>query len=99
MSGGIIFHQGGPIAWIAVCQERTSLILCEAEIHATNEVSKLLMSIHNLAESVWDSGHNILDTTSTSPLYNNNEACVKWSHNMTMKQIQHMEMRKNAIRE
>jgi hypothetical protein len=52
MSGGIIFCQGGPIAWIAVRQEHTSLSSCEAEIRATNKVSKLLMSIRNLAESV-----------------------------------------------
>jgi hypothetical protein len=28
MSGGIIFRQGGPITWITVCQERTSLSSC-----------------------------------------------------------------------
>jgi hypothetical protein len=81
MSGGIIFCQGGPLAWIAARQERTSLSSCEAEIQATNKVSKLLMSIRNLTDSVRDNGHNILDTTSASPLYNNNESCVRWSHN------------------
>jgi hypothetical protein len=99
MSGGIIFRQGGPITWITVCQERTSLSSCEAEIRATNKVSKLLMSIRNLAESVRDNGHNILYTTNASPLYNNNESCVQWSHNMTAKQIQHMEMQENVVRE
>jgi hypothetical protein len=34
-----------------------------------------------------------------SPLYNDNESCIKWSHNMTTKQIHHMEMRENAVRE
>jgi hypothetical protein len=87
MSGGIIFSQGGPITWVAVLQERTSLSLCEAQIRATNEVSKLLTSIRNLAVSIWDSGNNILDTISASPLYNDNESCVKWSHNMPTKQI------------
>ena len=87
MSGGIIFRQGGPIAWIVVRQKRTSLSSCEAEICATNEVSKLLMSICNLAESPRDNGNYILDTTNASPLYNNNESCVRWSHNLTTKQI------------
>jgi hypothetical protein len=32
MSGGIVFHQGGPIAWILVHQEQTSLSSCKAEI-------------------------------------------------------------------
>jgi hypothetical protein len=99
MSGGIIFRQGGPIAWIAIRQERTSLSSCEAEIRATNEVSKLLMGIRNLAESVRTSGFVIPDTTEASPLYNDNESCVRWSHNMTTKQIRHMEMRENAVRE
>jgi hypothetical protein len=99
MSGGIIFRQGGPVAWIAIRQERTSLSSCEAEIRATNEVSKLLMGIRNLAESVRTSGFVIPDTAEASPLYNDNESCVHWSHNMTTKQIRHMEMRENAVRE
>ncbi len=99
MSGGIIFLQGGPVAWIAVRQERTSLSSCEAEICATNDVSKLLMGIRNLAKSVCTSGFDIPDTTATSPLYNDNKSCVRWSHNMTTKQISHIEMRGNAVRE
>jgi hypothetical protein len=99
MSGGIIFRQGGPIAWTAVRQERTSLSSCEAEIRATNEVSKLLMGIRHLADAVREGGYDIADTAAASPLYNDNESCVKWSHNMTTKQIRHMEMRENAVRE
>jgi hypothetical protein len=99
MSGGIIFCQGGPITWTAVCQERTSLSSCKAEICATNEVLKLLMGIHHLANNVWKNGYDIIYTAEASPLHNDNESCVKWSHNMTTKQIRHMEMRKNAVRE
>jgi hypothetical protein len=54
MSGGIVFCQGGPIAWTAVCQERTSLSLCKVEIRATNEFSKLLMGICHLANNCLD---------------------------------------------
>ena len=89
MSGSIIFRQGGLIAWIAVRQEQTSLSSCEAEIHATNEVSKLLMGIRNLATIVRTSGFDIPDTTAASPLYNNNGSCVRWSHNMTTKNASH----------
>jgi hypothetical protein len=52
MSGGITFRHGGPISWIAIRQERTSLSSCEAEIRATNEASKSLMSICHLADAV-----------------------------------------------
>jgi hypothetical protein len=45
MISGIIFRQGGPIAWIVVHRERTSLSSCEAKIHATNEISKMLMAL------------------------------------------------------
>ena len=66
MSGGIIFHQGDPIAWIAVHQEQTSLISCEAEIRATNEISKMLIALQHLAGSIRDNGHDIPDTLEPS---------------------------------
>ena len=99
MSGAIIFPHGGPIAWIAIRQERTSLSSCEAEIRATNEVSKLLMGICHLVDAVREGGHDIADSAVAYPLYNDNESCVKWSHNMTTKQVCHMEMQENAVRE
>ncbi len=98
MSGGIIFCQGGPIAWTLVRQERTSLSSCKAEIQATNEVSKLVTGICNLSDSVWTSNHNINDTEAASRIYNNNKSCIKWLHNMMTKQICHMETCKNAVR-
>jgi hypothetical protein len=97
MSRGIIFCQGGPIALTAVRQECTSLSSCKAEICATNKVLKLLMGIRHLADDVSKNGYDIVDTTEASPLYKDNELCVKWSHNMTTKQIHHIEMRENAV--
>ena len=94
-----MFRLGGPVAWIVMRQGRTSLSSCEAEIYATNEVSKPLMGICNLAESIHSNGLDILDITAASPLYNNNKSCVHWSHNMTTKQIHHIEMRESAVRE
>jgi hypothetical protein len=35
-------------------------------------------------------GYPICDTNTATPLYNNNEACVKWCHNMTTKGNHHM---------
>ncbi len=97
MSGGIIFRQGGPIAWIAVRQEQTSLSSCKAAILATNKISKMLLALRHLAGSIRDNCHDISDTLETSLLYNDNEACVRWSQNMTTKQICHMEMRENSV--
>jgi hypothetical protein len=82
-----------------VCQDKTSLSSCKAEIWATNEILKLVVSQYHLANSVSKSSHDISDTLSPSPLYNDNEACIQWSHNMTTKQIQHTEMHENAVQE
>jgi hypothetical protein len=99
MSSGKVFWQGGPLSWTAIHQDQTALSSGEAEIRATNETSKLVVGMHHLAESVRSSGYDILDKVAPSPLYNDNAACIKWSHNMTSKKIPHMELRKNAVRE
>jgi len=99
MSGVIIFRSGGPIAWKSVRQDKTSLSSCEAEIRATNEASKLTVDLRNLAQGMESLGYPISDAHSPTDLYNDNEACVKWSYNMTMKQTRHMEQKENSVRE
>jgi hypothetical protein len=44
-------------------------------------------------------GYPIRDTKTATPLYNDNEACIKWCHNMTTKGNRHIEQRENAVRE
>lgn len=99
MSGAIIFRSGGPIAWKSVRQEKTSLSSCEAEIRATNEASKLTVAIRNVASGLADVGYPIDDASAPTTMFNDNEACVKWSHNMTMKATRHMEQRETSVRE
>jgi hypothetical protein len=84
---------------MSVHQENTSLSSCEAEICATNEILQLVICLRHLANRVRKSRHDISDTLSPSPVYNNNEACGQWSHNMTTKQIRHMKMCANAVHE
>ncbi len=36
---------------------------------------------------------------SKTKVYNDNEACVCWSHNMTTKGLRHIQIRENAVRE
>ena len=43
MSGFLVMRCGGPIAWKAVCQPRTSRSTCEAEIRATDEAVKEIL--------------------------------------------------------
>jgi hypothetical protein len=100
ISGGIVFRQGGPLPWTAICQDQTALISEEPEIRATNDTAKSIMGMRHLAESVQsNSGYDISDTVAPSSLYNDNAACIQWAHNMTSKKIQHMELCKNTVRE
>jgi hypothetical protein len=59
----------------------------------------MVMDICHLTISIQTSGHNITDTQAAYPTYNNNKSCIKWLHNMTTKQIRHIKMCKNTVRE
>jgi hypothetical protein len=97
MNGGIIFKNGGPIGWLGKRQDQTSLSSCEAEIRATNASSKKVVGFRNLSRRVSDAGYTLPHINSPTVLYNNNDACVKWSYNMTLKAAQHIELCKNSV--
>ena len=99
MNGGIVFKNGGPLGWLGERQERTSLNSCKAEIRATNATSKKVVDFRNLCRSVSEAGYVIPDSEAPTVLYNDNEACVKWSYNMTSKAARHIELRDNSVRE
>jgi hypothetical protein len=46
-----------------------------------------------------DSGHNLQDILSPTLLFNDNNACVKWSYDMNSKAAHHIELRGNSVRE
>ncbi len=92
MSGGVVLRRGGPLSWMAIRQDQTALSSGEAEICTTNEISKSLVGIRC-------SGYDILDTLAPSSFYNDSAACIQWSHNMTSKKIQHMELQENLVHE
>jgi len=99
MSGGIVFQYGGPLGWLCERQNLTSLSSCEAEIRATNATSKKVVDFCNLCTSMCANGHSLPDSTHPTILYNNNDACVKWSHSMTSKAARHIELHENSVRE
>jgi hypothetical protein len=99
MNGGIVFCNGGLIGWLGECQERTSLSSCEAEIRATSTMSKKVDYFRNLCPSISESGLPLPDATLPTVLYNDNDACVKWSYNMTSKAACHIELQENSVRE
>jgi len=97
MSGGIVFKNGGPLGWLSKRQDRTSLSSCEAKIRATSTTSKKVVDLRNLRHSFTESGFSIADIDKPTLLYNDNNACVKWSHNMTSKAARHIEFCKNSV--
>jgi hypothetical protein len=55
--------------------------------------------MRNMISSLSSLGYPISDADSPTPLYNDNDACVKWCHNMTTKGNRHIENRENFVRE
>jgi hypothetical protein len=53
----------------------------------------------NLSRSVSKSSHTINGLSSPTVFYSNNDACVKWLHNMTSKAACHIKLRENSIQE
>jgi hypothetical protein len=98
MSGGIAFRNGSPLGWLRERQDCTSLSSCEAKICATSATSKKVVDLCNLSLSFMESGFSIADINKPTLLYNDNDACVKWSHNMTSKAARHIELCKNPVR-
>jgi len=99
MNGDIIFRTGGPVGWLGERQDCMALSSCEAEIRATNATSKKVVDFRNVCQSMVESGHDISDVASPTLLFNDNDACVKWSYNMTSKAARHIELCENSIRE
>ncbi len=99
MNSGIIFKNGGLIGWLGKRQECTSLSSYEAEIWATNAMLKKVVDFCNLSRSVSESGHTIDGLSSPTVLYNNNDACVKWSHKVTSKAARHIKLHESSIQE
>jgi hypothetical protein len=99
MSGAIVMQSRGLISWKADRQDRTSLSSCKAEIRANNMGSHLTVNTRNMISTLFDLSYPIHDANSPTPLYNNNNACVKWCHNMTTKGNRHIENWENATRE
>jgi hypothetical protein len=99
MSGAIIFWSGGPITWKGERQELTALSSCDAEIRVTNMGFRLTVNTRNMISHLSSIGYPIKDTDAPTPLFNNNEACIQWCHNMTSKGNRHIELKENSVRE
>ena len=80
-------------------KEQTPLSSCEAEICATNMGSRLTVNYCNMISHLSSLGYPISDATNPMPLFNDNNACVQWCHNMKTKGNCHIENGENSVRE
>ena len=82
---------GGTIYWQSKRQTITAHSTTEAGVYATNECTKKLLYIRHILLDL-----NLLHDIVKAPIkiYNDNEAAVKWSQNLTNKGLRHIQMRK-----
>ena len=93
---GYIQWLNGPLHWTSKRQTITARSTAEAEIYATDECTKNILNIKHILTDL-----ELLSTFCPEPtiIYNDNNACVLWSSNMTTKGLRHIQIRENAVRE
>ena len=85
---------GGPVAWKAVRQEQCSRSTCEAEIRATDEGIKEVLSLRHRCEDM-----HLADANQPTPVYNDNQGCVDWAKTTSTKGMRHINLKDCAIRD
>ena len=93
---GYVLWLYGPLHWQSKRQSITARSTAEAEIYATDESIKGLLHLDMLISGL---GLKQELMPSPTPVYNDNAACIAWSHNMTTKGLRHIQIRENAVRE
>ena len=94
LSGYLICCAGGPIAWKAVRQERTANSSCVAEINATNECVKDLLSVKHRALDL-----GFPNAAKRITVYNDNKSAVDWASSVTLKGTKHINLHETCVRE
>lgn len=94
---GFLIWLGGPLHWVSKRQSITARSSTEAEIYAVDECTKSLQHISHILTDL--QLFTLFTDNAPIPIQNDNEAAVKWSHNMTTKGLRHIQMRENAVRE
>ena len=92
MSGYLIMRCGGPIVWKAVRQECTSRSTCEAEIRATDEAVKEILSLRHRCDAM-----NLPAAIGPTRLYNDNQGTVDWSKGTSTKGMRHINLKDSAV--
>jgi hypothetical protein len=86
----------GPVHGMSKRQKVIAASSAEAEIYAMDECVKFLLDFAQILEFL-DMKH--LFMPSTTVIYNDNRTCIQWSTLATTKNLHHIQMRENRIRE
>ena len=93
--GHVIIRCGGPVAWGAMREPRSSHSSCEAEIFAMDEGTKTVRLVRNIMTDL-----GLPDATHPTPLYNDNRGSVDWSRGASLsKRLRHMNIREVCVRD
>ena len=92
VSGYLIMRCGGPIAWKAIRQGRTSRSTCEAEVRATDEAVKEILSLRHRSDDM-----NLAVSNSPTRLYNDNRGTIDWAKGTSTKGMRHINLRDCAF--
>ena len=92
---GYVIWLNGPIHWQSKRQSITARSSAEAEIYATDKCTKFILYLKHILDDL-----NLIHyMPSPTTIYNDNAACVTWSHSLTTKGLRHLQIRENAVRE
>jgi hypothetical protein len=94
---GIVFVKAALLHGLLFDRKRLPSALVSQKFGPQTKNPNWLWHYTTLPEEVHEDGHDIPDTLEPPPIYNDNEVCVCWLHNMTTKQIQHMEVCENSV--
>ena len=75
-------------------QRRSARSSAESEIVAMDEATKATQALRLVLEDL-----SLADTSNPTPVYVDNQATIKWSHNQSTKKLRHLNIRENAIRD
>jgi hypothetical protein len=85
----------GPLHWVSKRQAVTAISSAEAEIYAMSECVRFLLELVQIFDFL-----GVRDIMpGTNVIYNDNQACMNWSHSGTTKGLRHIQMKENHVRE
>jgi hypothetical protein len=90
-----VYGMGGPVAW-GCLREPLSLSFssCKSEIYVTNEGTKTILTLRNLAVDL-----GLPDAETPTIFYNDNRGCVDWTKGASVsKKLRHLNMRELGVR-